>query len=99
MTTTRKQRLTQAVVVDCDLLADAIEERVKLDRADLLHRRRIDRRERKLRALIGDDAWQAYLRLDEEIGARLSDLSLSLTRWAFEQGRLVTHRQGEGRGR
>jgi hypothetical protein len=99
VTTARKLRLTLEVVADDDRLTDAVEARVKLDQADLQHRRRIDQRERKLRALVGDDAWKAYLKLDEEIGARISDISISLVRWAFEQGKLVTHGPGEGHGR
>lgn len=40
----------------------------------------------RLRGLVDDEAWRAYLALDEATTARFADALLVVARWAFEAG-------------
>ena len=50
-------------------------------------RRKIVRRQERLRALASDDAWDAYLRVEALTNERNQEVITALVRWAFGQGR------------
>jgi hypothetical protein len=47
---------------------------------------RIRRRQRRLRALVGADAWRAYLQVEEASNERLGKALADVARVAFEAG-------------
>jgi hypothetical protein len=51
------------------------------------YRRRILRLQQELRHIVTDEAWQAYLKVEEASVARLAHAMDLITAWAFRQGR------------
>jgi hypothetical protein len=89
-------RLTPSVVTNDARLGAAIDAVIPGDDEDREHRNRIGKLQAELRACASDEAWAVFLKLDAEVGARLADLSVTLTTWAFVQGQFDA---GKGGGR
>jgi hypothetical protein len=87
----RKQKripqLDQRVLRDPDALGIALSELFAADPGMRRHPRKIIRRQNRLRKLVTDEAWAAYLDLEIATAARLSDAIDLATAWAFRQGR------------
>ena len=87
----RKQKripqLDQRVLRDPDALGIALSELFNADPGMRRHPRKIIRRQNRLRKLVTDEAWTAYLDLEIATAARLSDAIDLATAWAFRQGR------------
>jgi hypothetical protein len=91
-------RLTPKIVTNDALLGAAIDAEVQDDATDKEHRERIVELQAELREHLDDDGWNVFLRLDAEVGARISDLSVTLAVWAFVEGQRDAGRsQGGGR--
>jgi len=83
----RRPRLDRAVLVDPDALDQAHAHLLADDPNFRSYRRRILKRQRRLRDLATDDAWQAYLKVEEATSSRLAYVMDTVTEWAFLQGR------------
>lgn len=79
--------LTQEICADEERLSAAIEIRLKREPAMRHHRRRIVGRQKRLRALSTQEAWKAYLVVEEAVNHRFGDALIAVARWAFAQGR------------
>jgi DNA-binding GntR family transcriptional regulator len=79
-------QLNPATVVDVVRLAVVVEAFTAADAADSAHRETIAALRAELRALVGDDAWATFLKLDAAVGARLADLGVATTQWGFLEG-------------
>lgn len=88
--------LTPKVVTSDQALAIAVDAVIQADATDQGHLREIGRLQAELRAHVDEDAWHLFLQLDEAIGARLADLSVTLTCWAFVEGQWDGGRGGGG---
>jgi hypothetical protein len=81
-------RLSPTVVTDDTLLARAIDEVIQADDEDQRHCLGIQKVQTELRARVDDETWKVFLRLDAATNARLADLTVTITTWAFVQGQL-----------
>jgi urease accessory protein UreF len=92
-------KLTSSVVTDDQKLTAAIDEVLRIDRRDREHRRKVTRLGQELRVL-DEEAWrQVYVRIAEAVRARIADLSITLTTWAFVEGQRDASRAGREGGR
>lgn len=89
-------KLTPSVVTNDARLGAAIDEMIHSDDEDRAHRETIAKLQADLRRQVTDEAWQLYLGLDAAVGARIADLSVTITAWAFVEGQLDA---GKGGGR
>ena len=91
-------RLSPTIVANDALLAAAIDAVIQGDTTDQENRGTITRLQGELRACVSEEAWQVYLQLDAVVVARLADLTVTLTTWAFVEGQLDAGRfEGGGR--
>ena len=78
--------ITTAIVSDEQALIEAMEAGLIEHRDIVRHRRRIIRRQQELRRVAGDEAWKAYLRVEEAANGRY-DLALRVVAaWGFDEG-------------
>lgn len=86
---TRKRvpQFDRCVLSDPDALALAIGELFEAEPAMRRHSRKIIRLQNRLRKLVSDKTWSAYLSLENAEAARLSDAVNLVASWAFLQGR------------
>jgi hypothetical protein len=80
-------RLTDAIARDEQRLAAVIDALLVPDPAMRRHRRQILRRQHDLHRLCAEQAWQAYLKLEEASNLRLDAALLLVARWGFNEGR------------
>lgn len=79
-------RLDRSVLANDEQLLDAIEELLTDDAAYKGLRKKLLKRQQRLKKLSTDEAWRTYLRIEEVVNARAEHVVLSVVRWAFEQG-------------
>jgi hypothetical protein len=79
-------QLSPKIVTDDALLAATIDEFLGGDGQNQVHRTKILALEEELRALVDDDTWRIFLRLDDADAARTRDMSIALVQWAFLEG-------------
>ena len=80
-------QLDQRVLRDPDALGVAIGELFDTEPDMKRHRRKIIRLQKRLRTLVTNEAWSAYLTLETAEAARLNDAVDLVAAWAFLQGR------------
>ncbi len=78
--------LDPVIVSDDETLAARVDEFIGRDAEARRWHEWIVEEQDRLRLAAPPDVWQAILRVDEICVARWADLTLSLARWAFEQG-------------
>ena len=79
--------LTDSVVRDDQRLGAAVDALLVPDQAMRRRRAAILRRQRELRQYCNEQAWAAYLKLEEVVNARLDAALLIVAKWAFDEGR------------
>lgn len=83
----RGPKLSTGDVRDDGRLADAIYRLLKAQPDRAAASRKVQRAQRRLRKLVDDAAWDAYLSVEEAVNER-ADAQLHLVaRWAFAEGR------------
>jgi len=83
----RLPRLDQRVLLDADRFGVAVGELFDAAPEMRRHRRRIIRLQNRLRKLVSDETWLAYLHLESAEAGRLNDAVDLVAAWAFLQGR------------
>lgn len=78
--------LDPSVIADDGQLLDAIDELLADDADYKAFRKTVLRRQQRLKKLSTDEAWRAYLRIEEVVNARAERVVLTVARWAFEAG-------------
>jgi hypothetical protein len=79
--------LTDAVVQNEQRLGAAIDAFLVQDEVMRRRRRQILRRQREVRHHCSEQAWAAYLRLEEAVNARLDLALMIVAKWAYTEGR------------
>lgn len=78
--------LDPTTVADDHKLAAAVDQIIKTDPTAAALQGEILQLQDRLRAVVDDDGWAAFLALDAKTTERWSELALVLVRWAYEQG-------------
>lgn len=79
--------LTAAVVDDEEQLAAAVDAFNVANADDRVQRAELLERQAELHLVLDAKEWQMFLAVEEASTARLADLTVSIARWAFRQGR------------
>lgn len=82
----RPPRLTPEIVADDDAVTEALDDLLLRDPEYRRLTRRIVRRQRELRGLVSEQAWSAYILLEDVTNERLDHAIRLVTRWAFRAG-------------
>jgi len=67
-------------------LSTVLGELVEGDVRQKRHRLRILRLQKELRALVTEEAWRVYLRVEDASAVRLGEATELVAAWAFKQG-------------
>lgn len=78
--------LDPSVLADDDQLLDAIDQLLADDAAHKGFRKKVLKRQQRLRSLTTDEGWRAYLHIEEVVNARAAYVVLTVARWVFEAG-------------
>jgi len=81
-----RKTLDRRTLDDDDTLTWAIDELVRGDDNYQRQTKKILRMQTRLRAAASDDAFAAYMRLEEAVNARFGDALVLVARWAFQAG-------------
>ena len=79
-------KLTPEIVAGDTLLAAAVDELLLTDPELAALQAKVIEAQVRLRAVLVDEAWEAYLGVDEAVGERLAEAVLVIARWAFTEG-------------
>lgn len=82
----RRPRLDPQVVAADDLIWEAINDLLIGDAGYKGFNREFIRRQAELRRLVNDDAWRAYLAVEEMVNARAEHVLVTVVKWAFAEG-------------
>lgn len=85
--TPKTLRLTSATLKDEQAVTAAIDALLIAEPETRTRRRRILRLQKALHALVGEDAWQRYLAIEEAVNERHMDELVRVAAWAFKEGR------------
>ena len=96
MSRAKKPTLTPEMVADDGPLTEAIPGALTSPQLGSFTEE-VLRRQTRLRDLLSDEQWRAYLDLEEKVNHRVAAESLALVRWAWREGRRVGRREARGR--
>ena len=78
--------LTPEIVADDGQLAAAVDELLRTDPDLAKLQAGVIAAQARLRAVLDDAEWAAYLGVDEAVGERLAEAVIVIARWAFDEG-------------
>lgn len=81
-----RPKLDPTIIADDRKLAAVVDDVIHHDPAAVTLQAEIVQLQDRLRAVVDDGGWTAFLALDATTTERWSELALVLVRWAYEQG-------------
>lgn len=84
--TPKTPRLTPATLKNEQAVTAAIDALLIGEAETKTRRRKILRLQKALHALVGEDAWQRYLAIEEAVNERNMDELVRVAAWAFKEG-------------
>ena len=78
--------LTPEIVADDGQLAAAVDELLRTDPGLAKLQAKVVQAQARLRAVLDDEGWAAYLGVDDAVGERLAEAVIVIARWAFYEG-------------
>lgn len=84
--TPKTPRLTLPMLKDEQAVTAAIDTLLIAEPETKMRRRKILRLQKALHALVGEDAWQRYLAIEEAVNERHVDELVRVAAWAFKEG-------------
>jgi len=81
-----RPKLDATTVADDQKLAAVVDHVINAEPDLRAQQARVVELQHGLRGLVDDEAWRAYLALDEATTARFADALVVVARWAFEAG-------------